>query len=130
MKNRYEAHPHGMRIVVATIFFSAIAIAVACITAPSPAAAQSRERSVQGRVVSSDEAPVANAIVYLNDTRTNAVTSYITQQDGAYSFEQISSTDDYHLWAQINGEKSKVKTISSFDERGVFHVILKIETRK
>ncbi len=129
MRNLYEARLRGMRIVAAGTF-SAIAIAVACITASSPAEAQSRERSVQGRVVNSGDTPIAGAIVYLNDTRTNAVTSYITQQDGAYSFEQISSSDDYHLWAQINEKKSKVKTISSFDERAVFHVILKIETLK
>lgn len=119
-----------IRIFAAAILSGAFAAAMVSIAAPSPAMAQSRARSVQGRVVNSDNAPISGAIVYLNNTRSNAVESYITQQDGAYSFEQISSTDDYHLWAQVNEKKSKVKTISSFDDRGAFHVILKIETHK
>ncbi len=123
------ARSRGMRASATAILFC-IAVVIFCIASLSPVAAQNRERSVQGRVVNSEEAPIPNAIVYLSDVRTNAVESYITQQDGAYSFEQISSTDDYHLWAQLDGKKSKVKTISSFDDRGVFRVILKIEINK
>lgn len=94
------------------------------------AVAQSGERSVQGRVVTPNDAPIRNAIVYLSDSRTMAVESYITQDDGAYRFEQISPNDDYKLWAQIDGKKSKTKILSSFDDRKEFHVILKIDIGK
>jgi len=94
------------------------------------AVAQSAERSVQGRVVTENDTPIRNAIVYLSDSRTMAVESYITQEDGAYRFEQISPNDDYKLWAQIDGKKSKAKILSSFDDRKEFHVILKIDTGK
>lgn len=94
------------------------------------AAAESTQRSVQGKVVSATDVPIRSAIVYLSDTRTMAVESYITQEDGAYRFEQISPGDDYKLWAQADGKKSRIKTLSSFDDRSVFHVILKIDAGK
>jgi hypothetical protein len=96
----------------------------------SIAKAANTERSVRGRVVNSDDTPIQSAIVYLSDARTMTVESYITQQDGAYRFEQLAPDDDYKLWAQVDGKKSKVKTLSSFDDRRVFHVILKIEAGK
>jgi hypothetical protein len=94
------------------------------------AAAANTQRSVRGRVVASDDTPIESAIVYLSDARTMTVESYITQEDGAYRFEQLTPDDDYNLWAQVDGKKSKVKTLSSFDDRKVFHVILKIEAGK
>lgn len=97
---------------------------------PVYAAAESRQRSVQGVVVSEAGTPVQNAIVYLSDTRTKTVESYITQSDGAYRFEQISPDDDYRLWAKANGKKSRTRTLSSFDDRSIFHVILKVATGK
>lgn len=92
--------------------------------------AQSTQRSVQGRVVTANDTPIRSAIVYLSNVRTMAVESYITQEDGAYRFQQMSANDDYKLWAQLDGKKSKTKMLSSFDNRSVFHVILKIDTDK
>jgi hypothetical protein len=92
--------------------------------------AANTERSVQGKVVTGSDTPVSSAIVYLSDTRTMAVESYITQQDGGYRFEQLSPNDDYKLWAQLDGKKSKTKILSSFDDRSTFHVILKIGSGK
>jgi hypothetical protein len=94
------------------------------------AAAQMVRKAVQGRVVTAEDVPIRNAIVYLSDTHTMVVTSYITQADGAYRFEGLSPNDDYKLWAQLDGKKSKTKILSSFEGRRVFHVILKIDTGK
>lgn len=105
-------------------------IAVTVLGEALHAQAGNAQRSVQGRVISSSDAPIRSAIVYLSDTRTMGVQSYITQEDGAYRFEQMSSNDDYKLWAQADGKKSKTKTLSSFDDRRVFHVILKIDAVK
>ena len=58
------------------------------------------------------------------------VESYITQEDGAYRFEQLSPNDDYKLWAQVDGKKSKAKILSSFDDKHVFRVIIRIDTGK
>ena len=95
-----------------------------------PVAAQTTQRSVQGRVVNQSDVPIRSAIVYLSDQRTMTVESYITQEDGAYRFEQLSPNDDYKLWAKVDGKSSKPKILSSFDDRAVFRVIIRIDTGK
>ena len=107
---------------------------VACLARISgntkPVAAQTTQRSVQGRVVNQNDVPVRSAIVYLSDQHTMTVESYITQEDGAYRFEQLSPNDDYKLWAKVDGKTSKPKILSSFDDRTVFRVIIRIDTGK
>lgn len=117
-------------------FFAVLASCMACATIagtavkPLYALQENADRSVQGRVIDDDEKPLRSAIVYLSDQRTKTVESYITQEDGAYRFEQLSSNDDYKLWAQLDDRKSKSKILSSFDSRRVFRVILKISQNK
>lgn len=94
------------------------------------AVAQTGQRSVQGRVVNANDVPIRSAIVYLSDQRTETVESYITQEDGAYRFEQLSPNDNYKLWAQADGKKSRAKILSSFDDRPVFRVIIRIDASK
>ncbi len=107
---------------------------VACLARISgtvkPVAAQTPQRSVQGRVVNQNDVPIPSAIVYLSDQHTMTVESYITQEDGAYRFEQLSPNDDYKLWAKVDGKSSKPKILSSFDDRSVFRVIIRIDTGK
>lgn len=129
MKSIAVARSHAMRILSTAILLGAIC----WISADKPvyaARAASAQRSVQGRVVDAQEKPLMSAIVYLSDTRTMTVESYITQQDGAYRFEQLSPNDDYKLWAQLGGKKSKVRTLSSFDNRDIFRVIIHIDADK
>ena len=71
--------------------------------------------------------PVKGAVVHLKDTRTLAQKSYITAEDGTYRFAQLSSTSDYEVWAELNGKKSSVKTISSFDTKPNFNFVLKMD---
>ncbi|MGH9615906.1 MAG: carboxypeptidase-like regulatory domain-containing protein [Acidobacteriaceae bacterium] len=94
------------------------------------ARAQTAQRSVQGRVVNANDVPIRSAIVYLSDQRTKTVESYITQEDGTYRFEQLSPNDNYKLWAQVAGKKSRARILSSFDDRAVFRVIIRIDTGK
>lgn len=97
------------------------------IAKPAYAVQQDEDRSVQGRVIDDAAQPIRSAIVYLSDERTKTIESYITQEDGAYRFQQLSPNDDYKLWAQLGNHKSKSKILSSFDGRSVFRVILKID---
>jgi outer membrane biogenesis lipoprotein LolB len=112
----------------------AVLLLVACLVQISgntnTVAAQTTQRSVQGRVVNQNDVPIRSAIVYLSNQRTLTVESYITQEDGAYRFEQLSPNDDYKLWAKVDGKTSKPKILSSFDDRAVFRVIIHIETGK
>ncbi|HET9088461.1 MAG TPA: carboxypeptidase-like regulatory domain-containing protein [Acidobacteriaceae bacterium] len=110
---------------------SCLAGLIVAVGASRPVYAQDNtDRSVQGRVVDDQDTPLRSAIVYLSDQRTKTVESYITQEDGAYRFQQLSPNDDYKLWAQLEGAKSKTKILSSFDGRSVFRVILKISPKK
>lgn len=105
--------------------------AACCLVLPQiSASAQDRgpvQRTVQGKVVDQSGAPVNGAVVYLKDGHTLSVMSKITDADGAYRFGQLSQNTDYELWAESNGKKSKVKSISSFENRNAFHFNLKID---
>jgi secreted trypsin-like serine protease len=90
----------------------------------------SSQRIIGGKVVDSGSAPMQGAIVYLKNDKTLEVRSYISTQGGAYRFGQLSSGSDYSLWAEHQGKKSKTRTISSFDEKRVFDITLKVDTAK
>jgi hypothetical protein len=87
-------------------------------------------RVVQGIVQNADGQPQANAVVYLQDQKSQEVRTYITEADGHYRFGQLSSDVDYQLWAEYKGHKSKTKSISSFDSKKQFNFDLKIDTAK
>lgn len=102
-------------------------IAVAVHPAAAFAQRGPEQRIVQGRVLDAANATVKGAIVYLKDTRSLAMKSYITDDQGTYRFGQLSQTTDYSLWAEANGKKSNTRTISSFDSKNTFHMDLKLE---
>jgi Carboxypeptidase regulatory-like domain len=85
------------------------------------------QRVVQGKVVDAGNAPIKGAVVYLKDERSLGVKSFFSDDQGGYRFGQLSPNTDYEIWAENNGKKSAVKTISSFDSKSLFTIILKIE---
>ncbi len=87
-------------------------------------------RVVLGTVQNADDQPQANAVVYLQDQKSQEVRTYITEADGHYRFGQLSSEVDYQLWAEFKGRKSKTRTISSFESKKQFNFNLKIDTPK
>jgi hypothetical protein len=84
------------------------------------------QRVVSGHVLDDGDKPVKDAVVYLKDTRTLAVKSYLSGADGAYRFGQLSTTTDYEIWAESGPKKSKTRTISSFDTKSQFTIDLKL----
>jgi hypothetical protein len=86
-------------------------------------------RLLTGRVIDHQDSALPNAVVYLTNTRTRAVKTYIVGQDGAYRFPSLSPNIDYEVYAQYNGRKSDTKTVSQFDNRQTVNINLKIDNR-
>ncbi len=98
------------------------------VTAPAAWAQAQTQRTVQGKVVNKSDVAVKGAVVYLKDDHTLAIKSFIADDAGGYRFGQLSATTDYEIWAEIDGKKSGVKTISSFDSKNSFTINLKVDT--
>jgi hypothetical protein len=84
-------------------------------------------RTLQGQVMRGGDAPLPGAVVYLKNTKTMAVRSFISDDRGNYRFTSLSPNVDYEVHAEYKGEKSDVKTLSSFDSRANAMINLKIK---
>jgi len=87
-------------------------------------------RTLTGTVLDKSDKPIPNAIVYLKNTKTLAIKTYIAQADGAYRFPELALNVDYEVYAQKAGDKSKTKTLSQFDDREKPNINLQIDTKK
>ena len=105
------------------------ALASFSLSAPRLLAQSQAPRVVQGKVVDSSGAGLKGATVFLQNSRTLAVKSYIAAADGSFRFGQLAQNIDYQLWATLAGKKSAVRNISSFDSRTEFNITLKIDTK-
>ncbi len=84
-------------------------------------------RNLTGTVYDRQDRPVPNAIVSLKNTRTLAIATFITADNGEYRFNNLSATADYEVHAESGGKKSAPRTLSSFDSRKQAKINLKIE---
>jgi len=86
-------------------------------------------RLLTGRVVDKQDAPLGSSVVYLANTRTRAVKTFIVGADGTYRFPALSPNVDYEVYAQFKDHKSDTKTVSQFDTRPTVNINLKIDTK-
>ena len=109
-------------------------LALVFIAAAGPAAAQNKnnqtnERSVTGTVTDGHGAALKGAVVQLENTKTLQIRSFIAKDDGGYFFNGLNTDVDYQLSAELNGNRSATKTLSSFDSRKEAHMDLQIKAR-
>jgi Carboxypeptidase regulatory-like domain len=85
------------------------------------------QRVVFGSVLDDDTNFVGGATVFLKYLKTKSIRSYTTQANGKFRFTQVNMAEDYELWAEKDGVKSVVKTVSQWDARKEFEVDLKLK---
>jgi len=113
-------------LVVAVVL---LLIGLASAASPPSDKKNDNTRLLTGRVIDHQDSALPNAVVYLTNTRTRAVKTYIVGPDGAYRFPSLSPNIDYEVYAQYNGRKSDTKTVSQFDNRQTVNINLKIDNR-
>ena len=85
------------------------------------------ERTVSGAVLDANSKPVVGATVFLKNEKTKAIRSYSSTEMGHFHFAQVDMSVDFDLWAEKDGRKSAVKTVSSWDDRKDFVSDLKLK---
>jgi hypothetical protein len=86
-------------------------------------------RTLTGMVSNQHGNPLSDSVVYLTNTRTMGVKTYIVGKDGTYRFPSLSPNIDYQVYAQYQSHKSDTKTLSSFDSRPNAVINLKVEVK-
>ena len=115
------------RIVAMLVLLTAIT----AVASPSPKDKNKNAlgRQLTGKVLDKHDNPLPNAVVYLSNTRTRAVKTYIVSNDGSYRFPELSPNIDYEVYSQYKGFRSDTKTVSQFDDRPQVNIILKIDVK-
>ena len=85
------------------------------------------ERTVSGAVLDSASNPVLGATVFLKNQKSKTIRSFTSVANGHFYFAQVNKADDFDLWAEKNGKKSEVKTVSSWDDRTQFVTDLRMK---
>jgi hypothetical protein len=121
---------NGTRFVIEAVALACTLLVVLGSTAN--AAPDKKEKTVgrllSGKVLDHQDNPLPDAIVYLTNSRTRAVKTYIVGRDGTYRFPALSTAVDYEVYAQFNGHKSDTKSVSQFDDRSQIYIDLRIDT--
>jgi hypothetical protein len=119
-------------IAVAAIFLAAGGL----LASPTARASEFKQRGSQGEsrtltglVLSGQNQPLQKAIVYLKNTKTLAIKTYISEADGSYRFPGLASNVDYEVYAEHEGARSDIKTLSGFDSRKEANITLKIHAK-
>lgn len=86
-------------------------------------------RNVQGVVTLPDNTPATGAVVQLKNMKTLQVRSFITQEKGAYQFQNLPTSIDFELRADFKELESQTRSLSVFDKRLDAIMNLKLEPK-
>jgi hypothetical protein len=120
----------SLRLVIGIALSTAALLGVSAATARGAVAEREKVKNVSGLVLDSAEAPISGAVVYLKNTKTLAVKSFITNDTGQFRFNALSPNIDYQIYAEFNGNRSGTKTVSSFDSKTDVNMTLKVDVKR
>ena len=122
---------HNRSVIKAVAVLFALLFAMSAVSGASP---DKKDKPVGrllfGKVLDPQDNPLLDAVVYVTNTRTRAVKSYIVGPDGTYRFPALTGSVDYEVYAQYKGKKSDVKSVSQFDDRSQVYLDLKVDTAR
>ena len=120
-------------IVALLLDMSWASVSTLVLAAPPPqfgrSSKQDKTRLLTGKVLDAGDNPLPNAVVYLTNTHTRSVKTYIVGPDGAYRFPALQPSVDYEVYAQYDNRKSGTKTVSQFDDRQQVYISLKVNAK-
>jgi hypothetical protein len=139
MKNAVIAIAASVLVVLSLVMLSALVLSTS-VFSPSVLAApaqlfgrdpkkEDKTRLLTGKVLDGGDSPLPNAVVYLTNSHTRSVKTYIVGPDGGYRFPALLPSIDYEVYAQYNNRKSGTRTVSQFDDRAQVYIDLKINTK-
>jgi hypothetical protein len=91
---------------------------------------QTHLRTVRGTVVDKQDTPVSAAVVYLENRRTKVIRTALSDDKGLYRFSGLDPNVDFEIHAELNGDISSNRTISTFDTRDEIEMTLKLDKKK
>jgi hypothetical protein len=119
-------------IAVAAIFLASgsfLSVPTARASETEQRGSQNESRTLVGHVMNAQNGPQQKAIVYLKNTKTLAIKTYISEGDGSFRFSGIAPNIDYEVYAEHEGAHSDTKTLSGFDSRKEVTMTLKIHSK-
>ena len=116
--------PKRVRMAFAALFLLA-AVALA-----QDSKRETQLRTVRGVVTDKQDSAIPASVVFLKNTRTQAVQSRVADEQGNYRFSGLDPNVDYEIHAEKDGAKSATKTVSSFDTRKDIVLNLKIDRKR
>ena len=84
-------------------------------------------RAVRGTVTDERGQVLVGAVVQLRDNVTLQIRSYITQTEGEYHFEHLSTEVTYKVQATYKGMYSRSRAVSRFSSRALKTIDLVID---
>jgi hypothetical protein len=120
-------------VMLSLLMLSAAVFSTSALAAPAQLfgrdSKQDKTRLLTGKVLDGGDNPLPNAVVYLTNTHTRSVKTYIVGPDGAYRFPALQPSVDYEVYAQYDNRKSGIKTVSQFDDRQQVYISLKVNAK-
>jgi Carboxypeptidase regulatory-like domain len=121
---------HRMRLFCLSLGLAFLIASIATAQDGKDAKHEAQLRTVHGIVTDKSESPINSAVVFMKNTRSNAIRSYISDDQGNYRFSGLDPNIDYELHAEKDGAQSQTRTVSSFDSKKDITLNLKIEKKK